>query len=128
MLRRRDTVAIGNYGRYLQNQCEELSNAYTKLITNINNIRNNYQGVDAEEQIKVFTEKANKINGIMKNFIYYSEYMQKLASYDTDSLNKVKKEINSIISEYKPEMLVSENLSFAEFDVDTNIKGDKENE
>lgn len=110
-MRIRDTDAIGKYGQYLINQSELLGMAHTKLTNDINSIRNSYTGVDAEVQISVYTEAANKIINMQNNFNYYGEYMMKLASYDEENFNNAKKQFDKLLADFNPKLFTDVNNS-----------------
>ena len=110
-MRIRDTDAIGNYGQYLINQSELLGMAHTKLTNDINSIRNSYTGVDAEVQISVYTEAADKIKNMQNNFDYYGYYMKNLSKYDEDNIDNTKKQFDKLLADFNPKLFADINNS-----------------
>ena len=115
MVKRRDPVAINSVGVYMQEQSDALKAKKESLIMHINNILNNYKGIDAEAIVSTFLSKASKLDSIIQNLDYYAKYMQSISSYDTDNLNSSKREFgiinNQPINSLNDETLESLTLS-----------------
>ena len=110
MLVRRDPVAINSVGVYMQNQSQELLLKQQSLIKNINNVLTNYSGQDAKIIVSKFLESASKLNSVIKNLEYYSNYMQTLASHDRDNLNNAKQQFINTKNQFSDDSVV-ENVS-----------------
>ena len=93
---RRDYAAIGKAGRDFLDLISMLKIAHNKLVQDINSIRENYQGIDAEALINVLLERANKINEIINLFNHYAKYMIYVNDYDNENTSNVRKQVNSV--------------------------------
>lgn len=126
MLIRRDPVAINSVGVYMQNQTQELLLKQKSLIKNINNILNNYEGQDAKIIVSKFLESASKLNSIISNLDYYSNYMQTLSLHDRDNLNNAKQQFINTKNQFSEELNTANmngtlNLNSEIFGGDNNV-------
>ena len=89
----RDADAIGKTGVYFNETCKELITVKKSFVDHINNMLVNYNGVDATSIANTLTNAINKIDGLIKNLSYYSEYMIAVAKYDTENIENATKKI-----------------------------------
>lgn len=125
MVKRRDPIAINSVGIYMQKQSDELKNKKEILMMHINNILNNYKGIDAETIVSKFLEEASKLDSITKNLDYYAKYMQSISSFDTDNLNTAKKDLG-IINNQPIDSL--RNTNFENLILSNEVIGGEQNE
>ena len=89
----RNADVIGKTGVYLKNTCQELSNLKSAFIADIDNIANTYKGSDATAIVNLLIAAINKIDGLINNFNYYSEYMLAIAKFDNENISNINKKI-----------------------------------
>lgn len=89
----RDPIAIYSVGEYIKEQNELLQNKQKEIAMHVNDILVNYQGRDAEMIVSSFLKEIKKLDKVIANLEYFSEYMKSLSTYDTDNLNNTKKKL-----------------------------------
>ena len=90
----RDADAIGEKGLYLKEVCSSLNSEKISFTNNINNMLANYKGVDATSIANTLLDAVNKIDGLIKNLNYFSNYMLAVAKYDNENIESANKKIN----------------------------------
>ncbi len=90
----RDTVAIGNAGAYLASACEKLNALKLVMDNNIDSLLNNYVGSDGAAVCDVLATAVDKLDGLILNLDYYSQYMFEIARYDSENIERAIKKIN----------------------------------
>ena len=96
-LKKRDSFLIGGVGNYMEKACTELSTAKDKLLRDIENMKQNYQGVDADAITARLEEATNRLEPLIQRFDYYSKYMKGVSSHDKENIEAANKQINSMI-------------------------------
>lgn len=105
----RDADAISEKGLYLREVCNSLNNEKISFTNNINNMLANYKGVDATSIANVLLDAINKVDDLIKNLNYYSNYMLAVAKYDNENIESVnKKLIQKNTMQPKPIMMEGE--------------------
>ena len=108
MLQRRDPVAMESVGNYLI-ECLENLNQYKILLNkHIDDINHSYTGVDANIIITKFKEASKKMDIMISNIEYYSEYFKILASHDRENISISTKNIQTTIED---QILQNKNLN-----------------
>ena len=98
-LKRRDSTAIGEVGKYLQEASQELIIAKQNIQKDVNNmLTNNYKGKDADVIGLKFEEAINRLDSLIERLDYYSKYMQGTASHDRENIQTANKQLNSILN------------------------------
>ncbi len=110
MKKRRDPVAIGSVGSYTETENSELKTVQNNLINHVNEIRNSYQGKDAEAIIAKFLEIISKLDSVEQNLEYYGNYMKTVSEHDQDNLNTAKKDFGMVNNEPIATNPISETL------------------
>ena len=121
-LKRRDTVAIGGVGNYLQEASQELRIAKQNIQKDVNSmLTNNYKGKDADMIGSKFEEAINRLDSLIFRLDYYSKYMQGVASHDRENIQTANKQLNSILNNQTQDNLSTplqeDNIANQAFDV-----------
>lgn len=95
MMKKRDTVAIQSVGEYLLTSIEELKTEKNNLNTHIEEILNNYKGVDADVITSKFFEASSKIDFMVLVIEYYGKYMNMLSNHDKENIETASKDIQA---------------------------------
>ncbi len=95
MMKKRDTVAIQSVGEYLLTSIEELKTEKNNLNTHIEEILNNYKGVDADVITSKFFEASSKIDFMVLVIEYYGKYMNILSNHDKENIETASKDIQT---------------------------------
>lgn len=92
-IKRRDTVMINDVGLYMQKSITNLLNAENKLMMDIDNLLNNYSGIDANAIAGTFKVAVSKLNSLINNLDYYSKYMQNISKHDRENIENANKQL-----------------------------------
>lgn len=95
---RRDVNVIYEASKYLQESNQNLILAKTKLMTDLENMFNNYQGIDANSINSKFIEAINKVDSLIERVDYYSKYMDKVTKHDQENIQNTTKELTTILN------------------------------
>ena len=95
---RRDVNVIYGASKYLNEANQSLILAKTKLMTDLENMFNNYQGIDANNINSKFTEAINKVDSLIEKVDYYSKYMDKVTKHDQENIQNATKELKTILT------------------------------
>lgn len=90
----RNADAIGEKGNYLKEVCNSLNDEKISFTNNINSMLENYKGVDATSIANMLLDAINKVDDLIKNLSYYSNYMLAVAKYDNENIESANKKIN----------------------------------
>lgn len=99
MLKKRDSVAIGSVGKYLDQSAKELVYKKKILDQHINSIINDYKGVDASKIINSFLDASSKLDKIIKTIEYYAFYMMALSNYDMKNIESAVDDLEKMMDE-----------------------------
>ncbi len=99
MLKKRDSVAIGSVGKYLDQSAKELVYKKKILDQHINSIINDYKGVDATEIINSFLDASSKLDKIIKTIEYYAFYMIALSNHDMKNIESAVDDLEKMMDE-----------------------------
>lgn len=97
-LKRRDSLAIGEVGNYMQEASNELRISKATILKDVDNMLNNYKGIDANVIRTKFVEAINKMDSLIERFDYYSMYMQSVSRHDRENIQNANKQINSLLN------------------------------
>lgn len=96
-----DPIAIRGVGEYLKKETELLLTTQKQLISDIESVLTCYKGIDAQEFVNKYLEKANSYSTLIENLGYYSNYMIAIANRYSDILSRSKNNFvrNRILNE-----------------------------
>ena len=89
----RNADIIMKTGVYLDDTCEKLNIIKTSFEANIKNMLGNYSGVDAATIANILTKSIDKIDKLVENLTYYSEYMIAISNHDYKNIDRATSKI-----------------------------------
>ena len=99
MLRTRNSDLIGNVGTFQRKNAEELTEALKKLTLDVETLKNYYQGMGAEANINAFLRGIANFYAVIEKIDKYGTYQENVFKYDSESVRKASKNINSLLNE-----------------------------
>ncbi len=99
MLRTRNADLIGNVGTFQKNKATELDKAFRKLILDVENLNNYYQGVGASANINAFLNGIANFQNVINKIEQYGNYQESVFKYDSENIEKASRHINSLLNE-----------------------------
>ncbi len=94
-MERRDSVAIRNASSQLSSIASQLESQKQKILNDVDSILSNYVGPDASSIVASFKGAIEKINPLISNIKYNSDYMKSVANYDAQNVQSATSKINS---------------------------------
>ena len=91
----RNDDMIGETGVYLNEASNRLNDVKNSFMNHVNNFKINYEGVDGTAIYNVLVNAINRVDELVNTFNYYSEYMIKIAKYDSENIENAIKKIKS---------------------------------
>lgn len=91
----RNDDMIGETGVYLNEASNRLNVVKKSFMDHVNNFQINYEGVDGTAIYNVLVNAINRIDELVNVFNHYSEYMIKIAKYDSENIENAIKKIKS---------------------------------
>ena len=99
MLRVRDASAIGEAGTFQKNKASELEQAFNKLNTDINGLRESYGGAGAEANISAFLKGTDNFKNVINKIRSYGEYQEGIFNHDVENIDNANREINTLLAD-----------------------------
>ena len=95
---RRDINTIYNTSRFLEEEKQNLLLAKTKLMADLDNLFNKYQGIDAKTIEVKFKEAINRLDSLIERVDYYSKYMNGVVNHDQENIQNTTKALTTLLT------------------------------
>ena len=99
MLKTRNIDKINSIALLSKEISNELKNNENELLTKIEKIRDYYQGAETDKIITKFIEGTKKIDLIIEDINYYTDYLEKISGSDKYTLGVYYKRLSNINSD-----------------------------